>query len=29
MLQDVLAPNMKFVFCRTAVGDKSAESGDY
>jgi TDG/mug DNA glycosylase family protein len=29
MLQDVLALNMRIVFCGTAVGDKSAESGAY
>lgn len=29
MLPDVLAPNLKIVFCGTAVGDKSAETKAY
>ena len=29
VLQDVISPNMRIVFCGTAVGDKSAESEAY
>ncbi|AFM41046.1 G:T/U mismatch-specific DNA glycosylase [Desulfosporosinus acidiphilus SJ4] len=29
VLQDVLTPNMRIVFCGTAVSDTSAERGDY